>query len=300
MEDKNDTQKQIKKSFIKKNYLKKIVEFASILFIAAVFALLIKSFVIEAYKIPTSSMRNTLLPGDFIIVNKLAYGGSLSGTIPFINITLPHISLPGYTKPEINDIIVFKFPGYRDELHSSRDVNYIKRVYGLPGDTIEIIRKKVFVNGEEINPPPLGLINIERIRSRDEASEKIFPKGKYWNEDYYGPLVVPRKGLKILLNPYNIEQWKIIINREYDRAVVSLNNGKIFIDGVESFSYTFKENYYFVLGDNRDDSMDSRFWGLVPEKNLIGRAAFVYWSAEPDSSGFFSGIRYNRILSNIK
>ncbi|MBK7140492.1 MAG: signal peptidase I [bacterium] len=170
-------------------------EYLETTIIAVVAALLLRFFVVSAYRVNSASMENALYEGDYIFVNKLAYkyGGKV---------------------PEAGDIIVFKYP-------NNPDKDYIKRVVALPGQTVEVVDKVLYVDGQAAKVP-------------DDAKyidKKIIPMDLSFR-DNFGPLVVP-------------------------------------------------QNEYFVLGDNRDDSRDSRFWGTVPAANIHGKAVFIYWSWEP-------------------
>jgi len=130
---------------------------------------------------------------------------------------------------------------------------------------------------------------------------RIFPKGTHWNEDNYGPLVVPKKGSTIPLNKYNVEQWRTTIDREYSKRVVELKGDVVTIEGIPVSSYTFKKDYYFMMGDNRDDSLDSRFWGFVARDLVVGQAFITLfsWNREIPFSQIFKllgSIRLDRIL----
>jgi signal peptidase I len=129
----------------------------------------------------------------------------------------------------------------------------------------------------------------------------IFPPGMPWNEDNYGPLVVPYEGYKIRLAPDNVERWRTTIDRAFGRRVVDVSNNVVTIEGVPVSSYTFKKNYYFMMGDNRDDSADSRFWGFVPRDLVVGEAFITLFSWDRDIpfSDLFrllGSIRPDRIL----
>ena len=286
----------------------KVVEFFRQLFFAAIAAFFIITFIIQNTRIPTGSMEDTILVGDFVLVNKFIYGSSSPKYIPFTEIELPFFRLPAFKEPQATDIVVFEYPGDRDQLVPNElGVNYVKRCIGTPGDTVEIIDKVVFVNGKEFWKPPF--IKYYKGRWGDYlkpvpksvAEPRIFPKGMPWNEDNYGPLVIPRKGQTIPLNKYNIEQWRTIIDREYNEKVVAIKNGVITIKDVPVSSYTFKKDYYFMMGDNRDDSLDSRFWGLVPRDLVVGQAFITLFSWDRDIpfSQLFKllgSIRLDRIL----
>jgi signal peptidase I len=182
--------------------------------IAIVLALFIRTFVIQAFKIPSGSMKETLKIGDHILVNKFIYGIK----IPFLQTTLIHI-----TNPKRGDIVVFKFPE-----DPSKD--FIKRVIGVAGDVIEIRNKKVYVNHK--------LLNHDHGIHTDSYD---FP-ASVQPRDNFGPVVVP---------PHSL----------------------------------------FVMGDNRDQSYDSRFWGFVNLKAVLGKAILIYWSWDSQTHD----VRWNRI-----
>jgi len=189
---------------------------------ALVLALLIRTFMFQAFKIPSGSMLETLQIGDHIIVNKMAFGTPVD--IPFTDKTLFHT--PAWAgSPEHGDIIVFKYPQ-----DPSRD--FIKRVIGVPGDVIEIRNKVVYRNGEPLDEP-YAVHNDPRVRTTGEPRDQM------------DPVTVP-------------------------------------------------ERKYFVMGDNRDFSLDSRFWGFVDRGLIRGNALLLYWSW--DSNGkWFEKVRWSRI-----
>lgn len=178
-----------------------IREYAEAAVIAILLALFIRTFVVQAFKIPSGSMEPTLLVGDHILVNKFIYGIK----IPFINKTIVPISTP-----ERNDVVVFIYP-----LDKSKD--FIKRVIGLPGDTIEIMGHEIYINGRLLEDP-----HGHYGREGDNGVPAV-------EKDHFGPITVPA-------------------------------------------------NHLFVMGDNRDHSYDSRFWGFVPVESLRGEAFIIYWS----------------------
>ena len=186
-----------------------IREYTEAILMALLLALVIRTFVIQAFKIPSGSMKNTLLIGDHILVSKFSYGIHIPNEIPFTDIKLfSDIRLFAST-PARGDIIVFKFP--RDE---SRD--FIKRVIGLPGDKIQIARQKVYINNRLYNDP--------FARHTESPSDEAYPP-----RDDFGPTMVPA-------------------------------------------------GHLFMLGDNRENSQDSRFWGFLDINKVKGRAIIIYWS----------------------
>jgi signal peptidase I len=199
----------------------KLRENVEALVIAVILALFIRAFVVQAFKIPSGSMENTLLIGDYILVNKFIYGVKL----PFTDVTVVPIK-----DPRRGDIIVFKYPG-----DPSKD--YIKRVVGVGGDSIDIRDKKVYVNGE-LQENAFAKFTDSRIFSDPHR----YP-GNILQRDNYGPKKVPQGEL-------------------------------------------------FVMGDNRDSSNDSRFWGFVPKSSVRGRAFVIYWSWDKNKK---IGVRWNRL-----
>ncbi len=277
-------------------YLKALI----IAFIVAVF---IRAFLINAYHIPSSSMNNTLLSGDFVLVNKAAYSFSTPKYIPLTNIRLKSDGILTYAKPKLRDVIVFEFPGYPFELYPEKPENFVKRVIGTPGDTVQIINNHVYVNHKRIKAPETARVN--RTFAIDKlVDDRIFPSGKNWNAANYGPIKVPKKGQTIKLTMQNINQWRTLIDREFGAKVVDIEGTVITINGTPVRSYTFKKNYYFVLGDNRNDSMDSRYWGFVPADSIIGKVLLIYWSINPFEhvKNIFSAlhaVRFHRIFSLV-
>jgi len=282
--------------FKSKHFLRSVI-------IALLTAIILKSFLIEADKIPTASMRNTLIPGDFILVNRAAYSFYTPRFFPLTDIKIPWINLIDFNRPKVNDVIVFQFPGYDGEINAGENIDYIKRIIGTPGDTIQIINKDVFVNGKKLLFPSTALIDSVHFIKKGVIDNRIYPPGNGWSEDNYGPIIVPKKGMTVPINAENINEWQLLIDREFNKYAVSMEGTVININGKPERKYTIKDNYYFVMGDNRDDSMDSRFWGFVPYNNIIGKAVVIYWSVSDNQQngffGFFNKIRWNRIFTII-
>ena len=242
-------------------------EWFEALIIAAIFATILRVFVVESYRIPTGSMESTLLAGDFLFVNKYVYGPK----IPFND-----IRLPGVKKVDRGDIIVFKFP-------KDRSLNYIKRCVALSGDTLEIHGQELSINKKPAPLPPHAQFIGNRMAAGD-GDYMIFPQFSNFNKDNYGPIRIPGKGDVVPLNPATYPLYSALIADEGHE--VSLQGRTVFIDGTPVQNYTVQSNYYFAMGDNRDNSLDSRFWGFLPEKDIVGQALMVYWSWNPDLSLF--------------
>ena len=277
----------------------RIKDTLQILFATVFVAVFLKTFVIEAYTVPSSSMENTLLIGDFILVNKFVYGAQTPRTIPYTGIELPRLKLPALMSPRRGDVIVFHFPGRRDELRTPGLVNYVKRCVGEPGDTVRIVDKNVLVNGWEVAPPATVKPPADILFPRGYADPRIFPRGFPFNPDNYGPIVVPGAGTTISLTRETAAFWEGILVRE-GHVVTTDPDGHVLVDGVRTDKYTVGMNYYFVMGDNRDNSYDSRFWGFVPEDHIIGKVMMLYWSWDRFARsigpfGRFSSIRWDRV-----
>jgi len=223
-------------------------EYFESIVIAVVLALFVRTFVVQAFKIPTGSMENNLLIGDHLLVNKFIFGPTLAGVVDAV--------LPTGTVQR-GHIVVFKYP-------EEPERDFIKRVIGLPGETIELRQRQIYVNGAPLDEPYVRFM---------EPNELGAPTGEAAESDVrrrYGPVTVP-------------------------------------------------DGQYFVMGDNRDNSQDSRYWGFLPRAYIKGRALMVYWSyaAEPEdyqatglggqvsglvstATNFVSKTRWTRLLHQIR
>jgi signal peptidase I len=148
------------------------------------------------------------------------------------------------------------------------------------------------------------------VRPKNEIDPHIFPQGAPWNKDWYGPIRVPKKGDVIKITTDNIHQWEVFVAREGHKVEIG-NGGVIQIDGTAQSNYKVERDYLWMMGDNRDDSEDSRFWGFAPVDNVVGNALFIHWSMYwPPSSGYGDGydpdedqhfhIRWGRIGNIIR
>jgi len=201
-------------------------EYVEAIVIALVLAMIIRTFVIQAFKIPSGSMIPTLLVGDHIIVNKFVYGFE----VPFVH----HKVMPLW-KPKRGDIIVFRYP-------KNRDIDFIKRVVGVPGDVIELRDRRLFVNGEE----------IPRVQD-----------GTYTYEDI--------TGVKSTADLYRESLFGVKHPILLDRTFYMIDDRRI----------TVPPDKYFMMGDNRDKSSDSRVWGFVDFNDIRGKALIIYFSWGP-------------------
>jgi len=254
--------------------------FKDLVFVLVAFFFL-NSFVLASFEVPTGSMENEIMAGDFLFVNKFIYGGTTPRTIPFTNVRIPWFRLPAFRHVERGDVIVFEFPGQRDEVQSPEFMFYLKRAVGLSGDTLQVVNRLLLVNGKPAPIPRNMKFNNFHVMPPGLPDPRIFPKGLPYNEDNWGPVVVPKKGDVIQLTPETLDRWTTFIERE-GHSIMMDGSGKILVDGKPASTYVVEHNYIFGMGDNRDNSLDGRFWGFVPEENLVGTPMIVYWSWDPD------------------
>lgn len=266
-----------------------------------ILAIVVRIFLLGAFRIPTSSMANTLLPGDFIIVNIAAYKIKTPNQIPVLGISIPSVNLFNLGEPELNDMIVFRFPSINNELAVYENSNLIKRIVALPGDTLQIVNRKIFINGNEITLPKTILYSSENIKPAGEEDEEIYYGGSGWNSDNYGPVVIPAKGDTIKIDKSNLHIWKRLIVYEYEKKTVREEGSVITINDKPVREYVIQKNQYFVIGDNFNNSRDSRYFGFINEDMILGKAMFIYLSIDQKKSGegLFSGIRWGRIFKGM-
>jgi signal peptidase I len=286
-----------------KRFLRVLIEYGKTIFFTLLAALFLKIFVIDAYRIPSTSMEHTLQIGDFLLVNKLAYGVRTPRHLPFFAQIIPSCSFSLFQNIHRGDVVVFEYPGGRDEIRTSESVNYIKRCIGIPGDTVKIESGFVYVNKMLAPFPQHGVPSDHPGGIFLRQQKEMFPQGSAYTDVDYGPIIVPKQGALIALHRASIEQWQVLIEREGHTVQTSADT--IFVDGRATSTYAIQQNYYFVLGDNRDNSLDSRYWGFVPDDHLIGEALFIYWSWDTEVpvsniSEKLSTVRWKRIGTLIR
>jgi len=183
---------------------------------------------------------------------------------------------------------------------TDRRENYVKRCVGLPGQTLQIKNHIVYLDGKA-NKEPENVQYTYYVRLKQSLPEELMEELGISMEDLTSLNTVGKKGEKIALTMDNIAVYERPI-KVYEGNDLEIKDGKILINGQEVKEYTFKMDYYWMMGDNRHNSADSRYWGFVPEDHIVGKPIFIWWSSDPDRHGF-SGIRWSRlgrIVDNIK
>lgn len=346
-----------------------IREWLDAIVFAIIFMVILRAVFFDLFRIPTPSMEKSLLVGDYIVVSKIHYGmrSPITLGIPFTPIYLPGLELPwtrfpGFTAPKRFDTVVFNWP-VDEGKPIDRKTYYIKRIIGMPGDTLSIVDKVVHVNRDtlffkETREPfkdtmqhlwfvykedprvrlpsarlkELGISEafptmnptIERIQATSAAAKAVadwdyvtevrpvirgarpnqgfslYPADANNSTDNFAPLVIPGKDRTVNLTAENWPVYQGVI-ANYEGQSASLDGERILINGQVQDTYTFSQDYYFVMGDNRDNSEDSRFWGFVPMDHVVGRAVAVYFSWNSQGSPFLIGqIRGNRMFRAIQ
>jgi len=291
---------QAYKPAVKKRSKLKIFLYVLIFFLLLI---IIKGLFLGAYHITTSSMRNALIEGDFVLVKKASYQIKTPEKFPFTSLKIPSFTILKRQKPERNDVVVFKMNEYLVD-SSLADLDFVKRVIGLPGETIQLKDRSVYIDGEEINNPSTVTFNLNSPFFYNRAEQKFYPfNDKTWKINFYGPVKVPQRGDTIHINPKNISVWQPLINYESGGKFINVEGTVITFKGRPITEYIIQRDYYFVLGDNRFESVDSRFFGFVPEDEIIGKVWMIYWSVNPKiETGFwdlFNALRFDRITKSI-
>ncbi len=295
----------IKRFFQKKKNNKKVpetnvekfVSWVKTIVWAIVVVMIINGLLLASFVVPTGSMENTVMTGDFLFVNKFIYGPTTPQVVPFFNIPIPFYKFPSPKDPEKGDVIVFIFPGYRDEVEASEFQYYLKRCIATAGDTLQIIGNKVWINGKKQAFPEHSVVDTTAFEDPTDMF-RTFPVGLNFTRNNYGPIRIPKEGDKVELTQENYRQWATFIAREGHKIENDGNN--IWIDNKVTKTYKVERNYCFGMGDNRDHSLDSRYWGFIPYENVVGTPLIVYWSWNTDLPlskiiDKLSSIRFSRI-----
>lgn len=326
--------------------------------------LLLRAFIAEPYRIPSESMEETMLVGDFLLVSKLNWGPRTPATIgiPFTGVyvpglTFPQVRLPGYEEPERGDVAVFNYPAGLDVERGTipatvpieRRSPYIKRIVALPGDTVAVLDKVLHVNGAPVPLAPtmkqrwrvtsaggtrpnvrqLEELGVQLLRGTDQQTEDGARLYDVYatpvevealealdavaavepfilveeardatynvNPDHVPPRVVPAAGMTVPLAEPLLPAYAEAIARHEGRALEPDGAGGYLVDGEPAATYTFVQDYYMAMGDFRDNSVDSRYWGFVPHSHLVGKAVLTFLSFK----GEFPFVRPERFFRPV-
>lgn len=243
-----------------------------------VFLYVVYILLFQVVVITSSSMEATYKPGDRVLVVKPQYGFISPATLPFLDIALPVIKTPAFTLPYRGEPVLFIFPGKRDQVESETSSQYLKRCVALPGDVIRIRFGAVYVNEERITEPSTLRYKTAYAEEYDSLTDKslTFPVGKNYSRDFYGPLRIPKQGDTVHITSENWLQWETFIKREGHE--VSFDGSNMVLDGATANAYVIERDYCFVLGDNRHNSVDSRYFGFVPTESIVGTVHYVLYS----------------------
>jgi len=359
-----------------------------------VFAVVVAAFfrwsAVEAYVIPSESMEHSLLVGDYLFVSKLHYGPTTPQTplqvplthqiVPILNIKsytdllqLPTYRFPGFSSVKRNDVVVFHVP-HEQQYPADLRTFLVKRCIAVAGDTLEIHKGQVFVNGQPAAvagrpqttyfmavPVPndevrealraQGVVDYTQpdgvpalatdptngksgyfiscptdvaayfrkqpyvagltVAGAELPAGTLFPDAadfhvsgamsatpRKWQLDDYGPLPIPKKGQTIALSPANAAIYYKIVSQYEHNTDVSWKDGMIQLKGQPLTSYTIKQDYYWMMGDNRHNSEDSRFWGFVPADHVVGKAVLIWLSLDPHAD-LLHKVRWSRLLQPV-
>ena len=252
------------------------------------------------------------LPGQTLqIKNKIVYLDGKANKEPE---NVQYTYLIKLNNMSIVDFMAERYDELRKDLGiTNEDISSLSRLHGYDVDNHYVFNDAILQQFDGYMPLTKRAANelkkqkvvsaIRQVTDKDIYSGSPYPLDAVtgWTRDNYGPIWIPKKGATVKLDMNNIAIYERPI-RAYEHNKLEVKGGKIYINGKQTDRYTFKMDYYWMMGDNRHNSADSRYWGFVPEDHIVGKPIFIWWSSDPDHRGF-SGIRWSRLfrfVDNIK
>lgn len=285
----------------KASLLQSIRRIIILIFSALALAFIIRVLFFSSFIIPSMSMYPALISGDYIVVNKSIPGARVFNDFFKQKIKRGSIwRLPGFRNVSRNDVLVYN-RSFRlvHGLEMNTKTYFTKRCIAVPGDTVRIHHGIYKVNGFNAgnlqNQVELSHANDDLLKARNAFESFPWDSISYnWNIKNYGPLYIPKLGEKLLIDTVNIRLYKYLI--EYETGeIVKVRDSKVFLNKRILTAYKFLENYYFMAGDLVLNSNDSRYWGLLPEKYIIGKVSFILSSKDDDGH-----YRFNRFFKMVE
>ena len=294
--------------------IKKLLKGLSLIVLTITLAGVMKVFLFASFKVPTGSMEPTILPGDFVLVNKLLIGPRIYRDFGFLKgRKTPYKRIKGMQPIRRNDVLVFDAPyiaaGFLNKIPNQY---YIKRCVAISGDTLLIENGKLKIAKHPPTPLQRGIENymdsvggVLGQQKLSQMSQNDFPPDIWqcfpfdtvyyrWNIKDFGPLYIPAQNDKLELNQQNIVLYKPLIQYETQKTI-TVKEGRLFLGEEPLSSYTFTRNYYFMAGDNVTGSYDSRYWGLLPEDFVVGKATII-WKSKDSQTGKFRWKRFLKVI----
>ena len=280
--------------------INKIIDIVFWLCMTVVLWFIVQVFILASFKIPSDSMEPGLITGDNILVWKPTVGPRIFNLFASMRNEQTEIyRIPGFKRIKRNDILVFNFPHPNSwdkiEMHILK--YYIKRCVGIPGDTLSIRNGFFHVEGGQT---PLGNMDSQkRIAATEKFQDGIFRSFPFdsiidWNIKDFGPLYIPAKGDSVTLDHTNFRLYKKLIEWE-QQGSLQYKDSTVLLNGTPINGCRFRKNYYFMAGDKGINSQDSRYWGLLPEEYIVGKAWIIWKSIDPYTYKF----RWDRFLKVI-
>ena len=284
-------------------YADKVLAIAFYLCVLLVVGVILQVITITSFRIPTDSMQPTLQPGDNILVNKSIMGARIFDIWEAAEDKEVEIHrLPGLGEVKRNDVLVFHYPypHSNDSLSMHLLKYYVKRCIALPGDTMGIRKGHYYIKGID---EPVGNIQaqkrIEKLRKENARGivMNTYPWDRYinWTIQNFGPLHVPAAGQTVAMDSTAVKLYRNLIEWEQKKPLTREGN-RVYLGDSLILEYRFRENYYFMGGDNMENSKDSRYWGLLPEPYIVGVVTRI-WKSVDRSTG---KMRWDRVMKKIE